>query len=118
MKKEDRWSIGKAWLIIAVFLSYFTSSSFFLHSHTIDGVTVVHSHFHKEKHHSGQTGNHTSQDLVLISLLSHFDKPVAGIINFPVFQLAACSFLEFPDLVPGVPSASGNPASLRAPPAA
>lgn len=105
-----------AWLMLAVFFSYFTGSSFFLHSHTIDGVTIVHSHFHQEKHHSGQTGNHTGRELALISELSHFDKPLAGKTGVHEFQLTEFRLIKYPDLTPGERSASFHYISLRAPP--
>ena len=55
-------------LLLALFVGYFISISFFFHSHTIDGVVVVHSHpFSTSDHHS-----HSTNVLNFIQHISHF----------------------------------------------
>jgi hypothetical protein len=55
-------------LLLALFVGYFISISFFFHSHTVNGAVVVHSHpFSSSDHHS-----HSTNVLSLIHHISHF----------------------------------------------
>ncbi len=65
-------------LLLILFLAYYSSITFFPHSHIVDGVTIVHSHpynpFSKEcptKH------DHQKSEYVLIQLLSYFVTTVS-----------------------------------------
>jgi hypothetical protein len=51
--------------------------TFFQHSHIINGVTIVHSHFHSNAH--TQTGSHSVNELTMISTLSDFQSPQVAI---------------------------------------
>ena len=63
-----------ALLLSAVYLFYFGSCNFFVHSHTLPNGVVVHSHPFPEKEHSG------SQEIVMIDLLSDvICEPAAGV---------------------------------------
>ena len=64
-RAENRWIAG---LFIILYLSYYSSVSLFTHTHIINGVTIVHSHFHGKAHHSNDTGGHTWSQLELIAL--------------------------------------------------
>ena len=59
-----------AGLLIALFGIYYTNVSLCLHTHIVGGTTIVHSHFHRAKHHSTPTGEHTCTQLQLISILN------------------------------------------------
>ncbi|MDD3495746.1 MAG: hypothetical protein PHU11_07675, partial [Dysgonamonadaceae bacterium] len=43
---KQRFKEISAYLLLALFASYYVSTSFFLHTHVVDGKTVVHSHFY------------------------------------------------------------------------
>jgi hypothetical protein len=83
--------MGKNWyhkiiniLLLAIFLFYFGSVTLFYHCHTVDGVTIVHSHFYLD----GDTASsdtstntqhkHSSAELHLISHLSIILSLLAG----------------------------------------
>ena len=61
-------------ILLALFLCYFSSVTLFYHCHTVDGVTIVHSHFYKDcdnPDNSNTTGHkHSSSQINLISHLS------------------------------------------------
>jgi hypothetical protein len=65
------------YMLIAVFAFYYADICFFYHSHTINGVTIVHSHFHTGAHE--QTGTHNNSELTLISMLSVFHSLQASL---------------------------------------
>ncbi len=57
-------------ILFLVFVVYYINISFFTHSHVINGVTIVHSHFHSKNH--TMSGSHSESELTLISALSLF----------------------------------------------
>lgn len=63
--------IGIRIFLLALFVSYYADITFFTHSHTINGVTVVHSHFSygtsdpQSKH--PQNHSHSAHVLTLIA---------------------------------------------------
>jgi len=81
-----------SFLFIALFMSYYASTAFFLHSHIIGGATIAHSHLHTDSHHDTKSGGHTERCITLIAQISHFDyidfscnciqKPV----QFPLYE--------------------------------
>jgi hypothetical protein len=76
-------------LLIVIFALYYANICFFYHSHIINGVTIVHSHFHGEAH--SQAGTHSSSELTLISMLSSFHSLqaslcFAGLVIFLLLQ--------------------------------
>jgi hypothetical protein len=58
--------------LLTLFVGYYGSVTLFFHTHVINGVTIVHSHIHAEKHHDTQNGGHTQQSITLIAQISHF----------------------------------------------
>ncbi|MDR0692387.1 MAG: hypothetical protein LBF69_05055 [Prevotellaceae bacterium] len=76
-------------LLMVIFALYYANICFFYHSHIINGVTIVHSHFHGKAH--TQTDTHSSNELTLISALSVFQSlqanlPFAGMEIFILLQ--------------------------------
>jgi hypothetical protein len=64
-------------LLMVIFALYYANICFFYHSHIINGVTIVHSHFHGNAH--TQTDTHSSNELTLISTLSVFHSLQANL---------------------------------------
>lgn len=58
--------------LLIIFLFFFGSSTFFSHTHIIDGVTIVHSHPFKHNGNGQPLHTHTSNAYLLIDLLVHF----------------------------------------------
>ncbi len=60
-----------AGLLLAIVSMYYSSATMFYHVHTIDGVEIVHSHFHGMEHASTpDDGAHSSNELSLIEHLN------------------------------------------------
>lgn len=59
-------------LLLALYIGYYFSVTSFTHSHIINGVTIVHSHFHTQNHI--QKGTHSENEITLISELSAFQS--------------------------------------------
>ena len=64
-------------ILILIFAIYYANISFFYHSHTINGLTISHSHFYGDTH--TKSGTHTASELALISVLSVFQSPQAAL---------------------------------------
>lgn len=69
--QEVKKHIGIRIFFLALFLGYFADITFFTHSHLIDGITIVHSHFScpiqaSKDSHSSQH-NHSANALTLIA---------------------------------------------------
>ena len=73
--------------LLLIFTTYYVNITFFHHSHIINGVTIVHSHFHNKAH--TQTGTHSSSELTLISILSAFSSllPVLCLVSLGLYSL-------------------------------
>ena len=117
MKELLRRTISYAFL--GIFLSYFTGTTMFVHSHIVGGCTIVHSHFYNGgKSSDGTAGHeHTPAGITLISHLSSFDKtadaPYTDIPQKPVLaEVKTVYFYYLHDTF-----RQQSSASLRAPPA-
>lgn len=82
-------------------------------SHVINGVTIVHSHFHGKTHK--QTGTHSESELTLMSVLSFFHSLQANVcfVALEVFLLQAIIPPLFTDRI--IPKSVAC-ITLRAPP--
>jgi hypothetical protein len=60
-------------LLIALYVSYYVSANFFIHTHDSTWGTVTHSHLHTESHHNTKNGDHTEDSIMMIALISHFE---------------------------------------------
>ncbi|MFI3282356.1 MAG: hypothetical protein SNG10_02360 [Rikenellaceae bacterium] len=59
-----------AGFLLAVISVYYVNSTLFIHTHTIDGATIVHSHFYGAKHTSSEDDGHTKNEITLIQHLN------------------------------------------------
>ena len=102
-------------ILVTIFAHYYANVTLFYHGHVINGVTIVHSHFHGKDH--AQNGTHTESEVTLISALSAFQSFAAvlffaGLVSF---LFLSGIFLTAPDR-----KAASQPLhsySLRGPPA-
>lgn len=112
MSKRSKQVIGH--ILIVIFALYYANICFFYHSHIINGVTIVHSHFYSKDH--VQAGSHSASELTLISTLSDFQSPqaVLGFIDLGIvfFLLTIIRLISKERLY----SNSVTCVSLRAPP--
>ena len=60
--------------LLVLFVTYYVDISFFEHTHIINGVTIVHSHFHNSAHEKTPTGGHTTTEITLIAISSLFQS--------------------------------------------
>ncbi|MDL2224450.1 hypothetical protein LJB92_03965 [Bacteroidales bacterium OttesenSCG-928-M06] len=81
-----------AGILVFLFAFYYVNVSFFYHSHTINGNTISHSHFHNKAH--SQAGTHNANEILLISTLSHFQSLQATVcfVAIGLFLLAVTIF--------------------------
>ena len=82
-------------LLLSLFIIYYASITLFTHSHVIDGVTIVHSHYFKTDNSaksSFPTHKHTTNQLTLISQLSLFQSLQLWIGSFLLIILFGKKF--------------------------
>ena len=76
------------YLLPAIFISYMVGISFFMHTHIINGVTIVHSHpFDNDLEHS-----HNKSEFELINgfnTTSFIDNIIAEVLQNPFLNLIA-----------------------------
>jgi hypothetical protein len=101
-------------ILIVIFALYYANICFFYHSHIINGVTIVHSHFYTDTH--AQTGTHSASELTLISTLSAFQslQAVLCFVGLGIFLLLQA--FVFPFCEKRIISNPIACISLRAPP--
>lgn len=104
-------------LLLAIFVAYFCNITLFTHSHVIDGVTIVHSHFRGSGHTDSDSAQHTQYQLRTLSQLSHVDcdsQPNNALVlkpNWHIFDVINAKTAA------GFVAGLVNTSSLRAPPA-
>jgi hypothetical protein len=64
-------------ILILIFVFYYANISFFYHSHTINRLTIRHSHFHGINH--TKTGTHSDSEISFIAVLSAFQSLQAAL---------------------------------------
>lgn len=102
------------YLMLLIFTTYYVNITFFQHSHIINGVTIVHSHFHNKAH--AQTGTHSTIELTMIAMLSAFHslQASAGFVAIMLFTFLCGVILAAANYA--VISLPAFHYSLRAPP--
>ncbi|MCL2289495.1 MAG: hypothetical protein FWC34_02145 [Bacteroidetes bacterium] len=101
---------------VALFVSYYASTTLFFHTHIISGATITHSHLHTDSHHDTTSGGHTEYCITLIAQASHFeyiDFSCSCALNVSQHLLYENEFVE---ITHWVTSLYFHNLSLRAPP--
>ncbi len=79
--------------LLLTFALYFVNISLFSHYHVVDGVTIVHSHFHDDGHTKDplDSTSHTKNELTLIHAISNFivESPCAP-FTFGIAYINIC----------------------------
>ena len=120
VKRSKVWKYvlrtGAASLMLLLFTAYYANVTLFCHTHIVNGVTLVHSHFHNQHHHDTDDGGHTVVELTLIAhltnqLLTTGESPET---DLPLYE----SLIQTLGVEQATPSISIHLAcpSLRAPP--
>jgi len=74
-------------ILLMLFLGYYSSITFFTHSHIINGVTIVHSHpFNSDKGGGSSNSPHSDKALLVIHLLSELITTIFA-ISFAILIL-------------------------------
>lgn len=55
--------------LLLLMTTYYVQVNCFVHSHIVNGVTIIHSHVHRNAHHSSEDGGHNDQEITLIAQL-------------------------------------------------
>lgn len=106
-------------VLVAIFSLYYASSTMFGHSHIINGVTVVHSHFHLpgNAHHQNADGGHTLQEIGLIASINASVQQLVISLSFNVISCFVLVGLLMTSCPARTVSIHHNCSGLRAPPA-
>lgn len=66
---------------LLLLIMYYANISLFCHTHIVNGVTLVHSHFHNRQHHNSDDGGHTVTVITfIVALTESFILTGAGIL--------------------------------------
>ena len=102
----------KAWVLLLLFVVYQVGSTSFVHTHIVNGVTVVHSHLSTQGDHQ-----HTAKQVQAIDYICHYvcsDVPECVTLEAVCSELVQRHYAEA--LVSTLPSAV-HAFCLRGPPA-
>jgi len=82
---------------IVLFAVYYADITFFEHTHIINGVTVVHSHFYNNNHQKTPSGGHTTTEITFFAVNSLFQtfQDVLSPVDMTLF-LVLCSVFFIP----------------------
>ena len=58
--------------LLVLFVLFYADITMFEHTHIINGITIVHSHFHTKAHEKTPTGGHTETEITFIAITSLF----------------------------------------------
>ena len=116
-KKRYRIKQIIASAFIVLFAVYYTDITFFEHTHIINGVTVVHSHFYNNKHTKTPTGGHSTTEITFFAVNSLFQtfQDVLSPVDMTLF-LVLCSVF-FISIQNNYQTGFHHFSFLRAPPA-
>ena len=53
--------------MLLLFAVYYVDVNFFVHTHIVNGVTIVHSHIHRNSHHASDDGGHSTWQINLVA---------------------------------------------------
>ena len=82
----------KAWVLLLLFVVYQVGSTSFVHTHIVNGVTVVHSHLSTQGDHQ-----HTAKQVASIDCICHYfcaDVPEAVAVAAPNVVLLQVDYAE------------------------
>ncbi len=105
------------YFFLILFLSFFASTTFFYHTHIVNGDTVVHSHPYKKDKNGYPIHQHSTKGYLLIHIIRNFTSLAAVNVLLAVALLKLISII-FSDCTSSFTYLlSLHPNSLRGPPA-
>lgn len=101
-----------------LFVAYYTNATMFSHTHVVNGVTIVHSHFYGEDHGSTPESEHTSGELTIIAHLNNIISTDSDVVAsaFEVELYAQSQYDYSAQLSETIVDIKVHERSLRAPP--
>ena len=69
-KSLTSYKRGLAATLLLLFVAYYIDVNCFVHSHVVNGVTIVHSHAHRNSHHASNDGGHSTWQINLIATIN------------------------------------------------
>jgi len=92
VKKKYRFRQTIASALLVLFAVYYTDITFFEHTHIINGITIVHSHFYNSDHTQTPSGGHTTTEITFFAVNSLFQtfQDVLSPVDMTLF-LVLCS---------------------------
>lgn len=75
--------------LLLLFATYYIDVNCFVHSHVVNGVTIVHSHIHRNSHHASDDGGHTTWQVNLIANIHH------NFVFIESEEATDCNFSEY-----------------------
>jgi len=80
--------------LLVIFALFYTDITMFQHTHVINGITIVHSHFHTSSHEKTPTGGHTATEITFIAINSLFQTYEDVLTHFDTtLFLVFCRFI-------------------------
>lgn len=88
-------------ILLMIFSLYTCSTTFFTHSHIVEGLTIIHSHFYDKSDDGKPTHAHTAVELQLIQILSTYSsfETIISTILIGLFTAYFTKLLAKPDCV-------------------
>lgn len=81
-RKKYRMKQVIAASLLVLFALFYADITMFQHTHIINGITIVHSHFHTKAHEQTPTGGHTETEITFIAIASLFQTFEDVLIHF------------------------------------
>lgn len=69
-KSITSYKRGLAATLLLLFVAYYVDVNCFVHSHVVNGVTIVHSHIHGNSHHTSNDGGHSTCQIDFIAAIN------------------------------------------------
>ena len=96
-------------VLLILFVLYYADITLFQHTHIINGVTIVHSHFHNRNHEKTPTGGHTATEVTFFAdsslfqtfgdILTFIDILLSlvfcGVVFVPIYNKYSKGFHDF-----------------------
>ena len=101
--------------LLLIFAIHFVNINFFYHSHKVNGIKIIHSHFHENTHST--EGVHSATELRIISEFSKLQTLAMAFVIFALAFLILFGVINYRFISHKVLEEQFSTKSPRAPPA-